>query len=130
MKARKSLQKSHWAVLVTISSFLMISISCSSESEDQLPVPMPVEDKCEDSNVSLVDDIIPTLQQNCAISGCHVEGTGRVDFTIKENIIQVATQIRTNTESGFMPPASSGLSLTTAEKEEIFCWVSSGAKNN
>lgn len=130
MKARKSLKKSHWAILVTIASILMISISCSSESEDQLPTPKPVEDKCEDNKISLVDDIIPTIEQNCAISGCHVEGTGRVDFTNKDNIISFASQIRTNTESGFMPPASSGLSLTSSEKEEIFCWVSSGAKNN
>ncbi|MEB2773732.1 2-polyprenyl-6-methoxyphenol hydroxylase [Algoriphagus sp. D3-2-R+10] len=129
MKTQISIQKHQWAILASITALLLISISCSSESEDQLPTP-PTSDRCEDSNASLSTDIIPILQQNCAISGCHVAGTGRADFTVDDNIIQFASQIRTNTQSGIMPPSTSGKTLTTEQKELIFCWVSGGAKDN
>jgi uncharacterized membrane protein len=109
---------------------LLVFAACSSESEDSLPPPPPPSETCEDMNVSLVQDVLPIIQQNCAVSGCHVAGTGRVDFTIKENVIQNASLIRTNTQSGIMPPPGSGKSLTAAEKETIACWVQNGAQDN
>lgn len=128
MKTQKILTKQLIAGIVSFAFLSIVLISCSSESEDQ--VPAPTANKCEDSNVSLVNDIIPIVEQNCAVAGCHVSGTGRVDFTVKTNIISNASQIRTNTQAGSMPPASSGRSLTTAQKDEIFCWVTNGAKDN
>ena len=109
---------------------LIVFGACSSESEDSLPPPPPPSETCEDMNVSLAQDVIPIIQQNCAVSGCHVAGTGRADFTVKTNIIQNASLIRTNTQSGIMPPVSSGKSLTAAQKEAIACWVQNGANDN
>lgn len=129
MKTQISIQKHQWAILASITALLFISISCSSESEDQLPTP-PTSDRCEDSTASLSADIIPILQQNCAISGCHVDGTGRANFTVKDNIIQFASQISANTQSGIMPPSGSGRSLTNEQKELIYCWVNGGAEDN
>ncbi|MEB2782544.1 2-polyprenyl-6-methoxyphenol hydroxylase [Algoriphagus persicinus] len=128
MKTQISIQKHYLAILASITAFLLISISCSSESEDRLPPPSSV--RCEDSNASLSADIVPILQQNCAVSGCHVDGTGRADFTVKDNILQFSSQIRANTQSGIMPPASSGRSLSSEQKELIYCWVTAGAKDN
>jgi hypothetical protein len=128
MKAKISSQNLQWAVVASIAALLLISISCASESEDQLPPPSTVQ--CGDSNPTLSADVLPIIQQNCAVSGCHVSGTGRADFTIKDNILQFASTISANTQSGFMPPASSGRSITAAQKELIFCWVTKGAQDN
>jgi len=126
MKTKIPSQKLQWAIMASISVLLLISISCSSESEDMLPP--PTANRCEDSTASLSADIQPIIQTNC--TGCHTAGTGRVDFTVKDNIIQYASAIRTNTQSGTMPPPASGRTLTDDQKELIFCWVENGAKDN
>jgi hypothetical protein len=128
MKAKKPSQKNQWAILASFAALLSISISCGSESEDQLPPPSAV--RCEDSNPTLSADVLPIIQQNCAVSGCHVAGTGRADFTVKDNILQYASTISANTQSGFMPPAGSGRSISATQKELIFCWVTKGAQDN
>jgi hypothetical protein len=74
-----------------------------------------------------VSDIIST---NCAVTGCHVAGTGRTDFGVKANILDNAGSIRSRTTSGNMPPASSGRSLTDAQIADIACWVNDGAPDN
>lgn len=128
MKAKNPSQKLQWAILVSITALLLISISCSSDSEDQLPP--PTADRCEDNNATLSGVIMPIIQQNCAVSGCHVAGTGRVDFTVKENILENSGLIRANTQAGIMPPPGSGKSISAAQKELIFCWVNNGAQDN
>lgn len=74
-----------------------------------------------------VSDIIST---NCAVTGCHVAGTGRTDFGVKANILDNAGSIRSRTTNGNMPPASSGRSLTDAQIADIACWVNDGAPDN
>ena len=118
-------QTGFWACTLGIA----ILLACSSESEDMLPPP-PQTQQCEDQNVSLSQDVLPIIQQNCAVSGCHVAGTGRADFTVKANVIQNAGLIRANTQSGVMPPSGTGMSLTSQQKEAIACWVQNGAKDN
>jgi hypothetical protein len=103
-------------------------IHCSSENEEDLQPSN--NDRCKENTATLSENIIPIINQSCAISGCHVSGTGRVDLSVKENIIQNATQIRTFTQSGFMPPADSGRTLTAAQKENIYCCVENGAQDN
>lgn len=129
MKVNKLSPKTALVILSTLVATLMIAFSCSSDSEDQIPTP-PIVNDCEGSTASLANDIMPILQQNCAVAGCHVSGTGRPNFTNKATVIQFASQIRTNTQSGIMPPATSGKSLTAAEKTLISCWVGNGAKDN
>ncbi|OOG76724.1 2-polyprenyl-6-methoxyphenol hydroxylase [Algoriphagus sp. A40] len=128
MKAKRSSQNLQWALIASLAAILLISISCASESEDQLPPPSAV--RCETSNPLLSADVSPIIQQNCAVAGCHVSGTGRADFTIKDNILQYASTIMANTQSGFMPPAGSGRSITATQKELIYCWVTKGAQDN
>ena len=127
MKANKKFND-QWAVLATVAALILISISCASESEDQLPPPN--SNRCETSNPKLSADILPIIQQNCAVAGCHVSGTGRADFTVKDNILQFSGTILAHTQSGFMPPAGSVTSLSAAQKELIYCWVTKGALDN
>ncbi|GAB3663053.1 hypothetical protein GCM10028791_38390 [Echinicola sediminis] len=107
-------------------------LACSSENEEDINPGNGNggNDRCEDNMATLSGEVSTIIENNCAISGCHVAGTGRLNLTVKANIIQNATQIRSYTESGFMPAASSGLTLTQRQKNDIFCWVADGAKDN
>jgi len=102
-------------------------LACNSENEEDLS---PDDDICMDSTATLSGAISTIINTNCAVPGCHVSGTGRANFTVKENIIQYASQIRTFTQNGIMPPPSSGRTLTAQQKQDIFCWVENGAQNN
>lgn len=101
--------------------------ACNSENEDDL---LPDDEVCQDNNATLTNHVIPIISTNCAVQGCHVSGTGRVDFTVKENIIQNASTIRSFTQNGIMPPPSTGNTLTAQQKQNIFCWVENGAMDN
>ncbi|AWW33277.1 2-polyprenyl-6-methoxyphenol hydroxylase [Echinicola strongylocentroti] len=115
--------------LMIIGVLLAAGMSCSSENEDDIQ-PDPSGNRCEDVSSTLSGDVQSIITSNCATSGCHVSGTGRVDFTDKQNIIEYASTINSYTQSGFMPPSGSGHSLTAGEKDKIFCWVSAGAQDN
>src|SRR5690606_38423521 len=107
---------------------LSLLFACNSENEEDLTP--DDDDICMDNNATLSGSISTIINTNCAIPGCHVSGTGRANFTIKENIIQHASQIRTFTQNGIMPPPPSGRTLTAQQKQDIFCWVENGAQDN
>jgi mono/diheme cytochrome c family protein len=71
-----------------------------------------------------IKNIIAT---NCAVSGCHVAGTGRANFTNLSTIQATAAQIKTRTGNRSMPV---GRTLTDEQIQQIACWVDSGAPNN
>ncbi|MDQ3536649.1 MAG: hypothetical protein M3421_13595 [Bacteroidota bacterium] len=79
------------------------------------------------SGIKFQNSIKPIIENNCAISGCHVAGTGRADFTSFSNIKSSAQRIKELTASKAMPKTGS---LTDEEIEQIACWVDDGAPNN
>ena len=79
-----------------------------------------------DSGTSLAADIVPIIQANCAVIGCH-NGTQSPDFRSIANIRSNAQKIKAETQSGRMPKEGS---ITASEKARIACWVDEGAKNN
>lgn len=80
-----------------------------------------------DSRFSAV--VLPIIQTSCGASGCHNAGStsGPGALTNFTQIKASASNIKASVESGSMPKGSS---LTTAQKNAISCWVSSGALNN
>jgi hypothetical protein len=80
-----------------------------------------------DSRFSAV--VFPIIQNSCGAVGCHNAGSssGPGALTNYTQIKAVAASIKTSVESGSMPK---GGTLTTAQKNAISCWVSSGAQNN
>lgn len=82
------------------------------------------------SGISYEASIKSTIETNCAVSGCHVAGTGRADFSQFSEIKSRATTIRSYTGSGNMPPEGSGKSLSSDEIAAIACWVNDGAPQN
>jgi hypothetical protein len=83
------------------------------------------------SGTSWADDIMPIINANCAVSGCHNGDNGSSrNWTVLSNVQNSASNIKTRTGTKTMPPASSGKSLTDAEIELIACWVDDGAQEN
>ncbi len=81
------------------------------------------------TGISFTASIKPIIDNNCAVSGCHVGG-GLPDFRVFSNIQSRASDIKSRTSNRIMPPPSSGRSLTDNQIEKIACWVDDGAPNN
>jgi len=88
------------------------------------------ESECQQNGVSFARTIAPIIQNNCAISGCHVNGRQLPTLENYDQIAANAQRIRFRTSNGTMPPASSGKSLTQEEIDQINCWVESGTPEN
>ena len=106
---------------------LLTAFKCSSNNEEDLD---PADEECRDNTATLSGAVSTIINNNCAVAGCHVAGTDRVNFTLKSNIIQHAEQIRVNTQTNFMPPAAAGITLNAQQKADINCWVKKGALDN
>ena len=102
-------------------------MGCNSENEEDL---LPEEEICIDNTATLSGSVSSIINTNCAMPGCHVSGTGRANFTVKENIIANASTIQNFTQNGIMPPPESGRALNDLQKQNIFCWVENGALDN
>ena len=79
------------------------------------------------SGISYQASVADIMKTSCAVTGCHVAGTGRQDFEIFSVIQANANDIKTRTQSGNMPRNSS---ITDEQKQAIACWVDDGAKDN
>ena len=113
----KHFQKSLMLLVAFGISFLMSS--CTKDD------PTPAD------GISYSTSIVPILETNCNITGCHNgDNSGISNFTVFDNVKSSAAAIKTKTANGSMPKASSGLTLTQAEKDLIAKWVDQGALNN
>ncbi|MCC5929155.1 MAG: 2-polyprenyl-6-methoxyphenol hydroxylase [Cyclobacteriaceae bacterium] len=113
---------------ISVPVILVIHL-CSSCTHDNLEEYYGLEE-CDPAEVAFNSDIKPVFTAKCAISPCHIEGTGLPAFTDYEKIAAQAEMIRFQTSSGSMPPASSGLVLTVEEVRKIACWIDAGAQDN
>ena len=80
------------------------------------------------NGTSLIDDVMPIITANCAISGCHDGNSGVVSWSNKNDVIANAASIKTRTGNGTMPPG--GRTITDEEILTIACWVDDGAEDN
>ncbi|MCE2997285.1 MAG: hypothetical protein ACK5RG_14850 [Cyclobacteriaceae bacterium] len=79
------------------------------------------------NGTSYASSVQSIIQTNCAISGCHVSGTGRQNFSNKATVIANASTIKSRTGAGSMPPTGK---LPQAQIDLIACWVDDGALDN
>ncbi|SHK79645.1 SprB repeat-containing protein [Reichenbachiella agariperforans] len=89
---------------------------CSTEQSVYVP-----------SGISYATSISAIIQNNCAISGCHVAGTGIVDFGQFDNIQEKAADIKSLTQSKTMPRNGE---ISDEEIAMLACWVDDGALDN
>ena len=79
------------------------------------------------NGTSLNNDVVPILQANCTLSGCHDGKSGLPDWNDKSKVIANASLIKQKTQDGTMPKGST---LPAKDIQTIACWVDDGAKNN
>jgi len=101
-----------------------LAISCKSDNEEER---FGVSDFICDSTVTFSSVIQPIINTSCAITGCHVPGTGRANFLNFNEIQNNAAGIKSRTQSRDMPRIGS---LTQLQIDQIGCWVDEGALNN
>ncbi len=80
------------------------------------------------TGVSLENDIMPIINSNCAITGCHANVTSP-RFNSKEDVIAAAARIKARTQAKTMPPASRP-EMSQEEIDLIACWVDDDALDN
>lgn len=111
----------------TVCFLSLTMFACTNDSEEEQQDMM---DQVDCSMVTFQDNIANIINNNCAISGCHVSGTGLPDYTQNSVIEDKASLIKARTSAGTMPPASSGLTLSQSQIDDIACWVDNGGKVN
>jgi hypothetical protein len=105
---------------------LLVIVSCAYDNAEELYG----EPDCPQEGVSFSNTIAPIINSNCAVPGCHVNGTPQPAFMSYEQISANAFTIKTYTSTRIMPPAGSGYILTQKEIDDIACWVDNGAPDN
>lgn len=101
--------------------------SCYYDVEEEL---YPQDPDCVTAEMTYEGEISTIINTNCAISGCHVAGTGRVDFTGYAGVSQVANsgELRQKVViEKSMPPSKP---LSACEIAKIEAWLNQGAPEN
>lgn len=114
------------ASIIFLVALVVIVQSCYYDNEEEL---YPGAD-CGIENVTFSADILPLVQANCAISGCHVAGTGRTILTEHARIKAVADNGQLNQRvfiSKDMPPSGP---LSSCQMKVLKAWIEQGAPNN
>jgi hypothetical protein len=84
---------------------------------------------CDVSNLSYDLVIKPIIDSNCAISGCHVSGTGRKDLSTYQGVKDVVDDGRLNQNvvvEKTMPPSGA---LSTCNIAKIEAWIQDGGSS-
>jgi hypothetical protein len=125
--------KKSYQFITVIATLTIIVGACSKGSNGNdggsLPPPPPPPSSCSTISAKFSADVNPIIQNSCAISGCHGNGSGNgpgplVTF---DQIKNAASQIKTAVVSRSMPL---GGALSNAQIQIISCWVDNGSVNN
>ena len=113
-----------------IGLFLALSIVVSGCYYDNVEELYSGSADCDVENVDYVTVIKPIIDTNCAISGCHVPGTGEPDFTtytgVKKAVDNGSIEDRVIVRKD-MPPAGP---LSSCNIAKIQAWIDKGAPAN
>ncbi len=119
--------------LITMSLLVAFVAFACSKSESNTNTPAPGSGgtalNCTTIDSRFTAVVFPIIQNSCGAVGCHNTGStsGPGPLTNYTQIKAAAAQIKSAVESGTMPKNGA---LTTAQKNAISCWVSSGGLNN
>jgi len=118
--------------------FVILSAILLASCTHLPPVP-PVDPPCDPGIVYFTNEILPMIQSNCAMSGCH-SSTNPADGIDLSSYAGIRSEVRAGNpdeselyqvlfESGedLMPPPPMA-PLTDAQKERIRLWILQGAK--
>lgn len=120
----KILLRLKWSIAIMALSAIIFS--CTNDNEEEL---FPVATDPSSPQISFVNQVQPIIENNCAITGCHVAGAQSPNFRVDANIRSNATLIRARTIAETMPP-NSRPDLAQEQIDIIVAWVDQGAKDN
>lgn len=80
------------------------------------------------TGVSLSGDVMPIINSNCAVTGCH-NGSRFPDLSTTTGVISSSSRVLARIQAGTMPPASRA-DLSQEAIDLIACWVNDGAPDN
>jgi len=94
-----------------------------------------IDISCEGVSVSYANDIVPIINTNCALSGCHVSGFSSGDYTtytgLKAKADNGTLKERVVAKKDMPPSTTLGpKSLSDADIKKFFCWIEDGAGKN
>lgn len=125
------LQKHFMKKIAVILASVTLFISCtkSSDSSSINGGGGNYTPSCTGTAKSYSSDVLPIFQNVCSASGCHNSGSnnGPGALTNYNQVFAARSDIRAAVLSGVMPENST---LTSAQKNNIICWIDSGAPNN
>lgn len=107
-----------------ISRIILMSVLGIASCSEEL-----FEPNCNGISPAFAADVQPIITSNCATSNCHNSGSskGPGALTTYAQISNAKSRISQAIRDGSMPKQGS---LTTNEKNQILCWIESGALNN
>jgi mono/diheme cytochrome c family protein len=145
------MKKLNILILLLMVSAMIISSCKHDDSNDTVFVPNTggtdtatgSNDPCDSNIVYFEKDVLPILNSNCAMSGCHDPGTAKEGIVLNNYTNVMATgkitpmyagsskiykAIIDNDPKDVMPPAPKSR-LTDAQIAVIAKWINQGAKN-
>ncbi len=114
--------------LFTLVLVVSLGYSCGDDDEAMTD---PADCSIERSYSS---DVVPILNQTCAIPNCHVNNFLSGDYTMYQDLADQNNMglLSIQIETGAMPPSNTAgpTELTDDEKAIFLCWIEQGALDN
>lgn len=124
-----------------ISAILLLFLATFACKHEPLVFDGPIELPSGSTEVSFQDEVLPLMQSNCAMSGCHDAGSRQegIQLTDYLNIVKEVVPlnpgeselyeviIETDPDKRMPPPPQAALSST--QSELIRRWIQEGARN-
>jgi hypothetical protein len=102
------------AIFILLASAIAFVAGCQKDSLTGSYTPT-----CDGTAKSYANDVAPLIRSYC--SECHSE------YSTYARLSASASKVRSEIVSGKMPE---GITLTTAQKDAIVCWIDNGSLNN
>ncbi|RAW01233.1 hypothetical protein [Pseudochryseolinea flava] len=88
--------------------------------------------ECTEEVLRYEVDIVPIINANCAISGCHDGSNSLPDWTDHETLAGEGAEVQRRITLPLNDPAKMPRvgSITAEERQKLFCWIEQGALDN
>lgn len=118
--------------LTIISAILILSQGCYYDNEEELYEfqDQVNEANCDDVDMSFANDIMPIIEGNCSITGCHVTGGNGIlleDYNTVKVRVDNGSFLNVVVDAQTMPPSGP---LEQCQMDQIESWITAGALNN
>jgi hypothetical protein len=119
------MKKINMLSLLILGSLFLMQMSQSSCSNDKLQDPLTIADPFCDSLLVTYDlQIKSIIDNNCATSGCHVQGFIWGNYTSFDGLVPYLNDSQFKREVINTMEMPDGFSLSATDFELVECWVS------